>query len=237
MGLKESNVVFFRSLTTKKISSIVDALIASEHSEGFGKNNKKSMAQKRVSKDKESIKTLETDRDAFSFLKIGIITHVHGLKGEVFVSLFSQEEEISSVIVDQIVQIKKDLNTCLETSVHEARSHKRGLIIKLKNVNTRQEAEMLKGAILFVPKKVFSSLKGENIYLCEVLNFEVRDQQLGVLGKIYAFSSNGAQDLLLVKDEKGTQVEIPFIKAFVVHVDFKLETVQVDLPSNWPCVN
>ena len=236
MVLKESNVVFFRSLT-KKTNSIIDTPIASEHSEGFGKNNKKSMAQKRVSKDKESIKTLETDRDDFSFLKIGIVAHVHGLKGEVFVSLFSQEEEIPSVIVDQIVQIKKDLNTCLETSVHEARSHKRGLIIKLKNVNTRQEAEMLKGAILFVPKKVFSSLKGENIYLCEVLNFEVYDQQLGVLGKIYAFSSNGAQDLLLVQNEQGMQMEIPFIKAFVVHIDFELKRVQVDLPSNWPCVN
>ncbi|MDE0518328.1 MAG: ribosome maturation factor RimM [Bdellovibrionales bacterium] len=205
------------------------------------------------------------------FLEIGKITRVHGLKGEVFVSLFSPSEEVSDLIMDQVAQIyrtgieealsrvsflleeekKRPKNPVpalaqagiknrsnkkgyIETSIQRACAHKKGLIIKLKGIDTKLEAEALKGAVLSVPKKIFSSLKGENIYLCEVLNFKVYDRKIGTLGTIHAFSSNGAQDLLLVQDEKGTQREIPFIDEFITHVDFDLKKVEVHLPSNWP---
>ncbi|MDE0118608.1 MAG: ribosome maturation factor RimM [Bdellovibrionales bacterium] len=221
-----------------------------------------------------------------SFLQIGKITRVHGLKGEVFVSLFSPSEEISSLVINQMVQIyrtsiekapsrasfplgtsvplgekkrqpetlvpakagkpalaerqgsnRSGIKDYIKTSIQKARSHKEGLIIKFKGIDTKLEAEALKGAVLSVPQKIFSSLKGENIYLCEVLNFKVYDQKMGALGTIRAFSSNGAQDLLLVQDEKGIQREIPFIDEFVIHVHFDLKKVQVHLPSDWPCVS
>ena len=194
MGLKENNVVFFRSLT-KKINSITDNLV---------------------------------------FLEIGKITRVHGLKGEVFVSLFSLSEEISANIVGQIIQIRKKSNVCLETMAQEARLHKGGMIVRLKGVEERKQAESLKEAVLFVPKQFFSSSKGEAVYLCEVLNFTVCDKKRGSLGKVLAFSDSGAQDLLLIQGKGNRQVEIPFIEEFISRIDFDLKKIQVDLPLNWP---
>ncbi len=175
------------------------------------------------------------------FLEVGKVTHAHGIKGEVFISLFSGFPLNSSVnIVDQVVQFRRSTELCLETTVQEARSHKKGIIARLKGVEERQKAETLKGACFFVPKKIFSSLSGENIYLCEILNFEVYDKKHGTLGKISSFSDNGAQDLLIVQSKKGNLqqvsrlVEIPFIKEFIVDIDFESKRICVDLHENWP---
>ena len=194
MGLKENNVVFFRSLT-KKINSTIHHSV---------------------------------------FFKIGKITRVHGVKGEIFVSLSPPIKEIPDQVVGQVVQLRRGSELCLEVVVQEACLHKAGMIVQLEGVGERQRAERLKGADLFVPKQLFSSLKGENIYLCEVLNFEVCDKKRGLLGKIFAFSDSGAQDLLLIRSTENNQVEIPFINEFITHIDFESEKIQVDLPLNWP---
>ena len=195
MGLRESNVVFFRSLT-KKTKIILD------HS------NK-------------------------NFLKIGRITHVHGLKGECFVSFFSSGVD-PLIIEKQDVQIRKGSELVLSSAVQMARSHKKGMIVQLEGIESKKAAELLKGASFFVPVELFSSIKGENIYLCEVLSFEVCDKNRGVLGKVSAFSENGAQDLLLVQNENKDSIEIPFINEFIVHIDFELQKINVDLPLDWP---
>ena len=169
-----------------------------------------------------------------SFFKIGKITRVHGVKGEIFVSLCAPE--VGSLIARQTVQIKKSPKVFLETTVQEARAHKKGLIIMLKNLKTRQEATGLKGAFLFAPKEVFSSSKGEYLYLCEVLNFTVYDKKTDeALGKIFAFSDHKGQDIMLIQNQKdGKVVQAPFIKKFVKDINFTAKTIQVDLPNNWP---
>ena len=168
-----------------------------------------------------------------NLLNLGKITRVHGLKGEVFVSLFSTHIE-TSILQDQYVQIKRDLDIYLETTIQTARIHKHGIIVKLQKVSNLKQAELLKGASLFIPKHIFSSSKGEKIYLCEILDFLVEDKNRGSLGKIFAFSENGSQDLLLIKNKKNKQVEIPLISSFIIHIDFKIKKIRVDLPLNWP---
>ena len=195
MGLRESNVVFFRSLTKK-------TKITFNHS---SKN----------------------------FLKIGKITHVHGLKGEFFVSFFSSGTD-PLILEGQDVQIRKNAEIALSSIVQTARAHKKGMIVQLEGVENRTKAELLNGASFWAPISLFSSVKGENIYLCEVLNFEVCDKGRGVLGKVSAFSENGAQDLLLVQIKNNRAIEIPFLDEFVVHIDFELQKIKVDLPMDWP---
>ncbi len=235
MEPKENKGVSFKSLT-KKTNFIFSVLNVSENNKASYSGKKLAIQGSPKAKTRfkpTAIPDTETGKISHSsFLKIGKITHIHGLKGEFFISLFSHSTDIP--LTNQTVQIRKNSNILLETVVQAVRPHKTGLILWLKGLNTRQEAECLKGAELFVPKKLFSSVKGENIYLCEVLHFEVQDKKRGVLGKIFAFSDNSQQDFLLVQDNHGIQVEIPFIRAFVTHIDFESKKIQVNLPLNWP---
>jgi len=179
-------------------------------------------------------KKINSAVDNHAFLNIGKIVRAYGLKGEVFVSLAAPAEGTPLIVINQVVQIRKNCGNYLDTLVQEARSYKKGMIVRLDRVTDRQQAESLNGAFFYVPRRLFSSLKGENMYLCEVLNFEVCDKNHGAIGTVFAFSDNGVQDLLLVQGTHSTPVEIPFTEVFVTDIDFDLERIQVDLPLGWP---
>lgn len=59
------------------------------------------------------------------------------------------------------------------------------------------------------------------------------------MGTVVGFSSNVAQDLLIVELEKearpgvkeGAEIEIPFVEALVVGVDVDSESLEVELPG------
>ncbi|MEQ1723852.1 MAG: hypothetical protein ABL930_11800, partial [Pseudobdellovibrio sp.] len=55
-------------------------------------------------------------------------------------------------------------------------------------------------------------------------------QVSGEIGTIRGFSSNGPQDLLLVSSGS-KEFEIPFVKQFVLHVDFKNKVIKTHLPE------
>ena len=176
---------------------------------------------------------------AIKRLKIGQITHLHGIKGEVFLSLLAEEKELAQLIEGKCIEISWDKPPAKapkkqEFLVQKASNHKQGLILQLKGINTLQKALSLKKALVFAPKKLFQSAKGDKIYLCEVLDFTVfnvpknpstqspatsisgpHSQKSGegqspstskqkpmYIGQVFAFSHNGAQDLLQVKNQE-----------------------------------
>ena len=77
------------------------------------------------------------------------------MKGELFVSLFAPSQEISSLLIGQTLQIRKNSRVLLESTVRTARPHKKGLIIQLDNLEKRETAETYKEAEIFAPKQIF----------------------------------------------------------------------------------
>lgn len=155
-----------------------------------------------------------------SFVKIGKIKDAHSLKGEVYVLVFSGEVAWANQMLDHPVQVGDQL-----MQVEKYRLHKQGIIIKFKNFENRNQAEEIKGQMFYVPDVFLTSVKGESIYLNEVLGFEVNN-----VGVIKGFSSNGAQDLVVVDTGKGEH-EIPFIKEFIEKIDFEQKIVFMNIPE------
>ena len=84
-------------------------------------------------------------------------------------------------------------------------------------------------------KSLFLSDLGENIYLCEVLGFKVYDKNYGFIGEISGFSNNGAQDIIIVqKESSGLKMDILFIPELITKIDFKKNSLILNLPSGWP---
>ena len=51
-----------------------------------------------------------------------------------------------------------------------------------------------------------------------------------LIGEIVDFSSNGAQDLLVVKTTAGHEALVPFVDDFIFNIDFDARQVRMDLP-------
>ena len=157
---------------------------------------------------------------------IGKIKDAHSLRGEVFIIFFSKDYSWVGEITQFFLSDSKTLD------VIRAAPHKDGLKVQLKDVTNRNQSEALIGTELYLPEAFFSSGDGESLYLTEIENYKVIDETLGELGQIIGFSSNTAQDLLIVKSVDGKkEFEIPFVDDFVIEIDDEKETIVMDLPE------
>lgn len=154
--------------------------------------------------------------------QVGKVKEPHGLKGELYILVFSRETSWF-----------KDLTTFKLNdkiySVERAKPFRDGLLLKPKELNDRNQSEAVHGFEFSIPAELLVSKKGETIFLSEILGFEVFNHGQPV-GPITKFSSNGPQDLLVVAYQ-GREVEIPFVQPFISEIKFAERQVQMQLPE------
>lgn len=162
---------------------------------------------------------------------IGKIKDAHGLRGDVYIIFFSKDYSWADLIDELYVE-----DTPYE--VIKAAEHKDGLKVQLKGVTDRNQSEALIGKQIYLPSDFFFEQDDSvGMFLAEIENFKVIDKTLGEIGIITGFSSNVAQDLLIVTTAAKKQVEIPFVDQFVVKIDHDNKTLQMDLPEGLLDIN
>ncbi len=159
------------------------------------------------------------------YQKIGKVTAAHGLQGELEVVLFSREKAL--------------LNAKYEYRLGEAshrllrfREKKDRFLATFDGVSDRTQAEKLKGSLLWLHSKHLQSQSGEAIFLRELEGFQVLDQTGRLRGVISGFSSNGAQDLLIVGN-----FEVPFVEDLIVNLDWEKRQLHMQIPEGLEEVN
>lgn len=156
---------------------------------------------------------------------IGKIKDAHGLRGDVFIIFFSKDYSWVDLIDEVYIE-----ETPYE--VIKAAVHKDGLKAQLNGVTDRNQSEALIGKQIYLPADFFFTQKeDEGMFLAEIEKFRVVDNTVGEIGIITGFSSNTAQDLLVVTSSSGNVFEIPFVDAFVIKIDHENKTIQMDLPE------
>lgn len=158
---------------------------------------------------------------------IGKIKDAHGLRGDVFIIFFSKDYSWSDLIDELYVE-----DTPYE--VIKLAQHKDGLKVQLKGLTDRNQSEALIGKQIYLPADFFFNQDEEDderMFLAEIENFKVIDKTAGEVGTITGFSSNIAQDLLVVTSAAGLVIEIPFVDDFVIEIDHEQKTIHMDLPE------
>lgn len=163
---------------------------------------------------------------------IGKVLDAHGIRGDLYIGVFSEDvswlDQLTSLFL--VSQGQETVH-----SIISKKPHKKGFICRLENINDRNVSESLKGSDVLVLNELFVSKDGEQPYLSEILNFEVyqKDQ---LIGTVKGFSSNGAQDILLVSTEQ-SEFEIPFVKEFVIEMNFEKNRIVMKLPEGLLAIN
>ncbi len=162
-------------------------------------------------------------------LKVGKVTKAHGLRGEIFVHLFSGNSDWLQDVREIILSSALSPDQFLKYQIKKGRRHKTGVIFELENVTDRDLAEELVGSLFYLSKKQLVSDPGEFIFLYEIEGFEVIHSIDGLIGVISDFSSNGLQDIICVEKE-GRVCEILFIEEFIERIDFEMRVVYMNFP-------
>jgi len=168
--------------------------------------------------------------------QIGKIKSAHGLKGEVYVLIYSKDSSwLDKVGAFYVASDTTPESEKVKLGIKSFRPHKEGVLIFFDNIENRNQSEAIVGKQVWVEQSAFVSENNEPIYLLEIEDFIVSDLKLGAIGRIKGFSSNNGQDLLLVEttnaQKKSEAFEIPFVDAFVIKMDMQKQILYTDLPE------
>ena len=161
---------------------------------------------------------------------VGKVREAHGLKGDLYVVIFSGEISWAKRMKTFALKAKNS-DEMTTFNVERTKPFKKGLIVKAAEIKDRTAAEGIEHMEFFIDDELMVSKPGETIFLNEILNFKLKDPEQNTLGEIVGFSSNGVQDLLVVSYAGDKKAEVPFVDAFIKKIDFKHQTVVMDLPE------
>ncbi|RME17724.1 MAG: 16S rRNA processing protein RimM, partial [Bdellovibrio sp.] len=152
-----------------------------------------------------------------NYVQVGWVSKAHGLKGELYIRLFTPQAEWVNKAQEMLLM--KEGKVSLLMPIKTLRLHKKGMIVTSPSLTSRTEAEKWPSAQVFVSEELLISQPGESIFLYEILGFQL----ISSLNKeplvVIDFESNGAQDLLVVKNKTEKSFLVPFIEEWIQHID------------------
>jgi len=153
---------------------------------------------------------------------LGFVQKSRGLKGELLISLDSANIEFEKRI--RTVWLGDDPNLSHPWNVESLRLQGSNAFLKLKDVNSREEADYLKGVTVFV---LADDIVDDTPI--RYIGFTVyTESENRYIGEITDIDLNEVQQRLIVKTENA-EIIIPFVDEFIKHIDTEKKQVWVDL--------
>lgn len=169
--------------------------------------------------------------DAADDLLIGEIVGLHGVKGNLKVRSYAESPDIFTP--DLSLGVKPLGGVKAFRRIKWVRPHQRGLLMALEGVDSRDQAEALRGAQLFIPKHLLPAPEEGAYFWFDLIGmrvFTLEDQYLGEVASVFQTGSN---DVYVVRKSGGEREEIllPAIASVIRDIDLGTNTMRVDLPE------
>ena len=160
-------------------------------------------------------------------LQVARIGKPHGIRGEVTVQVLTDAPGDRFVPGTQFIVEPASAGPL---TVFSARWNKDILLLAFDEIETRNQAETLRGAKLFIETEdIGADDDDEGWYEHELVGLDVRVGG-NVVGKVSALHTLPVQDLLVVTTAEGAEVLIPFVEQIVPEVNVGEKYVLVTPP-------
>ncbi|WP_167626681.1 ribosome maturation factor RimM [Paracoccus luteus] len=106
-----------------------------------------------------------------------------------------------------------------------------GLGARLSGIDTKEQADALKGATLWADRAALPSLPDDEYYHADLIGLAVADTGGAPLGQVRAIHDHGAGDIIEVAGPRGVLL-IPFTRAAVPTVDLAARRIVADPPES-----
>ena len=120
-----------------------------------------------------------------------------------------------------------------EVALNGFKAHGDGLVVLLDGVPDRTAAEALKGLLVAAPRECLPDTGKDEFYWGDLIGLEVLNTGGVRLGKVAGLIETGANDVLRVVAEDGTERLLPFVDAVVLSVEKEAGTIRVEWGSDW----
>ncbi len=163
---------------------------------------------------------------------LGAIAGAHGVRGAVTIKPFTQDPD--GVAAYGPVETEDGSRVFDVKLVGHAKA---GVTAKLEGIETREQAQALKGTRLYVPRDRLPQAEEDEFYIADLIGLRAVDQAGTELGQVVNVADFGAGDLMEValtgpeSGKKRPTVFLPFTLDVVPKVDLKAGIVTVVPPD------
>ena len=160
------------------------------------------------------------------YLEIGQIVNTFGIKGQVKIVPFTDDITRFDELKEISVEKKNELKLF---QIEQVNYKKNMVILKLKGIETVEEAEKLRNCYLKIDRKDAKKLPKDTYFIVDLLGLDVYTDEGKLLGKVDDIYNAGSSDIYVVKDELGKQILLPAIKDVLKEVDLENKKIIVHL--------
>ena len=160
---------------------------------------------------------------------MGRASGAFGLKGELRVWSYAQDPQV--FVRSGTIYVGPNQESARPLTVVSLRSSGGRVLLRIREIKSREDAESLKGCGVFIQREAFGPLEEDEYYWSDIKNAQVMTKDGLRLGRIKQVQDSGAHDLWTVQDDKGREAVIPVIEGVVVAMDTPPGYITVDLPE------
>ena len=160
------------------------------------------------------------------YLELGQIVNTFGIRGQVKVKPFTDDIKKFDTFKEIFVEKKNQLQLF---QIEKVNYSKGMVILKLKGIETPEQAETLRNCYIKMDRKNAKKLPEGTYYIADLIGLDVYSDEEELLGKVDDIYNSGSADIYVVKDELGKQILLPGIKDVIKQIDVDNEKIIVHL--------
>ena len=159
------------------------------------------------------------------FLRAGLISSTHGIRGEVKVFPTTDDaarfKEIRKVFLDTGRER-------LELEIQSVRFFKQFVIVKFKGIDNINDIEKYKGCSLYISREEAAELDEDEYYIGDLIGMAVFTEE-GHFGVLRDVMETGANEVYIIDSDGHGEVLIPAIRQCVLDVDVEQNRMTIRL--------
>lgn len=159
------------------------------------------------------------------FLRAGVISSTHGIRGEVKVFPTTDDaarfKEIRKVFLDTGRER-------LELEIQSVRFFKQFVIVKFKGIDNINDIEKYKGCSLYISRDEAAELDEDEYYIGDLIGMDVYTEE-GQFGVLRDVMETGANEVYIIDSDSHGEVLIPAIRQCVLDVDVEQNRMTIRL--------
>lgn len=150
------------------------------------------------------------------FINIGKVANTHGIQGDI--KVFPITDDIKRFELLDQVHIENNGKSSIVT-IKSVKYFKNLVILKLKEINSMNEALLLKGGTIMIPMEEALPLEENENFIFELIGLEAREEGGSVLGKLTDVLQSGAHDVYVIDDGSKHGLMVPATIEFIPEVN------------------
>lgn len=157
-------------------------------------------------------------------IDVGQIVNTHALRGELKVLPRTDYPEF----FEQISGVYTEDGTYYKIS--GIKYHKGFIILKLRGINTIEEAEAMRQKVVYVNRSLFDSLPEGTYLVADIIGLEVIEDGIS-LGHVTDVFPTGSNDVYTVEKKGRAPIYVPALKSVILETNIEQGYIKVNLPE------